>query len=110
MTMMPHHDPRIEAIRGWGLTALYASLGILALLLIFAAFRLWPAAHGGDANLEVLVLVVAGGATALTSARTVGSYVTGLRATPPVCPPLRLTPFYLMTFTLLAASVYFTGF
>lgn len=108
--MTPHHDPRIEALRGYGLTALYASLGLLALMLVFAAFRLWPAAHSSDANIEVVVLVLAGGATALASGRTTILYWRGLRAKPPACPPLKLAPFYLMAFTLLIASVYFTGF
>jgi integrase/recombinase XerC len=91
----------IDRFRGWSLTALYASMSVLSLLLVLAAFRLWPSVENGDT--EILVMALAGAFTALWSGVTAIRFIRELRGHRPV-PQLALLPFFGLAGTILAFS------
>lgn len=94
----------IDRFRGWSLTALYASMAILGLLLVFAAYRLWPSVENGA--FELITMGAAGAATVLLSSSTSVHYFKTLRsgARPP---QLALLPFFCLAVTILAFSLIF---
>ena len=96
----------IERFRGWSLAALYASMSVLSLLLILAAFQLWSIVS--DDSINSALLVLGGVLTAAISVRTSLHYVRSLRAADRV-PQIALMPFLFMAITLFAASNLFTN-
>ncbi|TNE62413.1 MAG: hypothetical protein EP335_12540 [Alphaproteobacteria bacterium] len=96
---------QIDRFRGWSLAALYAALAVLAALLVFAAYRIWPAT--GHAELAVFAVALTGSVTVVTGLRTAWQFAKILRANVGV-PRLALTPFLFITLTLVSTSYLFS--
>lgn len=94
----------IDRFRGWALTALYASMAVLGLLLVMAAYRLWPSVK--DGTFEVITMGGAGIATVLLSSSTSIRYFRILHAGERP-PQLALLPFFCLAVTILAFSMVF---
>lgn len=93
-------DKDIDRFRGWALMALYASMSVLGVMLVFAAYRLWPSMD--DGSTYVFFLTACGAATVILSARTALDFYRKLRRGDR--PKLVLLPFVLMVLTLFTAS------
>jgi len=103
---MSKHHPTSDhdRLRGWSLAALYVSFAVLSLMLIFAAFKFWPATS--HAEMEVMAVVITGCATVLTGIRSAIHFTRAMRAGGPV-PHMALAPFVCITLTLIASGYLF---
>ena len=97
-------------LRGWGLLALYASLGILSLLLALAAYRIWPALDGDLAGVKVVVLVLSSVLTALLCMRATARMFAILRNLPTGAVYIDYLPFLAFIVTIFAAYWLFGGY
>ncbi|NVJ98556.1 MAG: hypothetical protein HWE25_10415 [Alphaproteobacteria bacterium] len=101
---MALHD--IDRFRGWALTALYGSMAILAVMLVFATYQFW--ASTGENSVGVFLLAGSGVAATLFSAITCTRFL-GIMRNSDETPRLALLPFFLMAVTLFLASQVFVG-
>ena len=97
-------------MRSYGLLALYAALAIFSLLLVLAAFRIWPAVPTVFMTIKIIMLAVTATFSAVTSMRATARMWIVLRNHAPGAAYVDFAPFLAMAFTLLAASWLFGNF
>ncbi|WP_262690782.1 hypothetical protein [Kordiimonas aestuarii] len=103
---LPPETPNIDRFRGWALTALYGAMTLFSLMLVLAAYLIYPS-YQGDA-----VMVMGTGlislATAIFSLRATLAFISAMRSNAGD-PGVAFMPFIFMTLTILASSQVFGG-
>lgn len=100
----PSH--KIDRFRGWVLIALYASLAVLCLLILYALFALQQSF--ADRSLEYYATLAITGIAAAFNAKATATHFGVVRSESPL-PPLALKPFLAVAVTLLFAGRLFGG-
>ena len=90
-------------LRAFGLSALYVSLAMFALLLTLAAFKFWPFADGPMHHLSVVGTAFVGLLAAISNGRAAHRIINALNHQQTM-PPIEFIPFMLMSMCLIIAS------
>lgn len=97
------NDALLIKIRAFGLAALYISLVIIAMLLAFVAFKLWPYASGPLHHILVIGTAVISIVAAFSQGRAAHRIINALNKNLSM-PPLEFIPFLLMAVCLILSS------
>jgi len=90
-------------LRGFGLAALYISLTITALLLTFAAFKLWPYDEGMLHHILTIGTAFSGIVAVVSTSRAAHRIINALNNNNSM-PPLEFLPFMAMAICFILSS------